>query len=114
MVSYLSMVSNLDKNNGNQNKNKNKNKMGNSNNNNNNNNNKSNNRNNNKLDLSSSSSSTSPKLLRSNSDLVCSICKSYQIITDAESGELICSNCGQVISNKVEQEGPEWRNFDAS
>ena len=122
MVSYLSVVSKLDKNNGNQNKNinKNKNKMGN--NNNSNSNSKSNNRNNNnnKLDLSSSSSSSSSsstsnaKLLGSNSDLVCSICKSNQIITDAESGELICSNCGQVISNKVEQEGPEWRNFDAS
>jgi transcription initiation factor TFIIB len=122
MVSYLSMVSKLDKNNGNQNKNKNKNKIGNSidANNNYNNNSKSNNRinNNNKLDLSSSSSSSSStsnaKLLGSNSDLVCSICKSNQIITDAESGELICSNCGQVISNKAEQEGPEWRNFDAS
>jgi transcription initiation factor TFIIB len=100
MVSYLSMVSKLDKKKGNQNK------MGNRNNNNSNNNN-----NNNKQELSSSSN---PKLLKSYSDLVCSICKSNQIITDAESGELICSNCGQVISNKVEQEGPEWRNFDSS
>src|SRR5215212_1179156 len=114
MVSYLSMVSRLDKNKGNQNKNKNKNKVGNRNNNNNNNNNtsyNSYNSNNNKQELSSSSS-TNPKSLRSYSDLVCSICKSNQIITDADSGELICSNCGQVISNKVEQEGPEWRNFD--
>jgi transcription initiation factor TFIIB len=52
--------------------------------------------------------------LPSNSQLapVCSICKSNQIITDSDSGELICSKCGQVISDKVEQEGPEWRNFD--
>ncbi|MFL6406837.1 MAG: transcription initiation factor IIB family protein [Nitrososphaeraceae archaeon] len=52
--------------------------------------------------------------LSSNSQLapVCSICKSNQIITDSDSGELICSKCGQVISDKVEQEGPEWRNFD--
>src|ERR687885_2123737 len=50
----------------------------------------------------------------SNSQLapICSICKSNQIITDPESGELICSKCGQVISDKVEQEGAEWRNFD--
>ena len=50
----------------------------------------------------------------SNSQLapICSICKSKQIITDSESSELICSKCGQVISDKVEQEGPEWRNFD--
>ena len=42
----------------------------------------------------------------------CSICKSSQIITDSESGELICSKCGQVISDKFQQEGPEWRNFE--
>src|ERR687884_400183 len=50
----------------------------------------------------------------SNSQLapICSICKSNQIITDSESGELICSKCGQVISDKVQQEGAEWRNFD--
>src|SRR5919202_4554786 len=111
MVSYLSMVSKLDKNKGNQNQNKQKNKMGDRNNNNNNN---SNNNRNNKQALSSSSSSsfTNSKSLKSYSDLVCSICQSNQIITDTESGELVCSNCGQVISNKVEQEGPEWRNFD--
>lgn len=98
MVSYLSVVSKLDKNKRNQNK------IGNRDNNNNSNNNKYSN----KQELSSSNS----KLLGSYSDLVCSVCKSNRIITDAESGELICSNCGQVISNKVEQEGPEWRNFD--
>src|SRR5919198_5379815 len=44
----------------------------------------------------------------------CSICQSNQIITDSESGELICSKCGQVISDKVQQTGPEWRNFASS
>jgi transcription initiation factor TFIIB len=74
MVSYLNIVSKLDKNNNYNNKRK----------------------------------------LSSNSQLVpiCSICKSNRIITDSESGELICSNCGQVISDKIQQEGPEWRNFD--
>ena len=115
MVSYLSMVSKLDKNRENQNQIQNKNKIGNRNNSNNNtvydsyNDNNINNTNNKKV-----VSSTNSKSLKSYSysDLVCSICKSNRIITDAESGELICSNCGQVISNKVEQEGPEWRNFD--
>src|ERR671932_2418551 len=75
MVSYLNIVSDLDKNNNNHN---------------------------------------NKRKLSSNSQLapVCSICKSNQIITDSESSELICSKCGQVISDKVEQEGPEWRNFD--
>src|SRR5919198_6250178 len=45
---------------------------------------------------------------------LCSICKSNQIITDAESGEIICSKCGQVILDKVQQTGPEWRNFGLS
>jgi transcription initiation factor TFIIB len=35
--------------------------------------------------------------------ILCSICKtSDKIVTDPESGEIICSNCGMVISDKVE------------
>jgi transcription initiation factor TFIIB len=42
----------------------------------------------------------------------CSNCGSNQIITDIESGEIICSNCGQVISNNMlEDNRPEWRTF---
>src|SRR5919199_1106419 len=83
MVSYLNIVSGMEKKNKNDNHN---------------------NNHNNKRRLSSNSQ-LAP---------ICSICKSNnnQIITDSESGELICSKCGQVISDKVEQEGPEWRNFD--
>ena len=34
---------------------------------------------------------------------LCPICKrSDKIVTDPESGEIICSNCGMVISDKVE------------
>jgi transcription initiation factor TFIIB len=54
--------------------------------------------------------SSDSQLLDSN--IICSMCKSNQIITDTESGELVCSKCGQVISGKAQQEGPEWRNFD--
>jgi transcription initiation factor TFIIB len=79
MVSYLNIVSKLDKKNKNENDNY-----------------------NNKRKPSSNSQLTP----------ICSICKSNQIITDSDSGELICSKCGQVISDKVEQDGPEWRNFD--
>ena len=75
MVSYLNIVSDLDKKNNHTNKRK----------------------------PSSSNLQLTP---------ICSICKSNQIITDSESSELICSKCGQVISDKVEQEGTEWRNFD--
>src|SRR5919198_844848 len=34
---------------------------------------------------------------------LCSVCKrSDKIVTDPESGEIICSNCGMVLSDKVE------------
>ena len=45
---------------------------------------------------------------------MCSICGSDQIITDTESGEMICSRCGQVISDKISETRPEWRNFPES
>jgi transcription initiation factor TFIIB len=32
-----------------------------------------------------------------------SVCKSDKVITDTESGEIICSNCGVVISDKLEE-----------
>jgi transcription initiation factor TFIIB len=38
-----------------------------------------------------------------NTQTLCSICKrSDKIVTDPESGEIICSNCGMVISDKIE------------
>ena len=44
--------------------------------------------------------------------IICSICNSQdQIVTDPESGEIICSRCGQVISDKSLETGPEWRAF---
>ena len=49
------------------------------------------------------------------SSTVCSICKSNQkTITDTDSGEIICSNCGVVISDKTEQIGAEWLNYASS
>ena len=32
-------------------------------------------------------------------NIICSVCKSDRVITDHESGEVICSNCGLVISD---------------
>src|ERR687898_3320260 len=48
------------------------------------------------------------------SNSVCSVCGCNQTITDTESGEIICSKCGQVISDKIEEILPEWRNFTSS
>jgi transcription initiation factor TFIIB len=40
---------------------------------------------------------------------ICSLCKSdLWIITDPESGEIICNKCGMVISEKI-QDRTEWR-----
>ena len=33
------------------------------------------------------------------------------MLTDNESGEMFCSKCGFVASERSEQEGPEWRSF---
>ena len=48
--------------------------------------------------------------------LKCSICNalSNKLVTDPILGEVICSNCGMVISDKAEQSGAEWRNFSNS
>jgi transcription initiation factor TFIIB len=49
--------------------------------------------------------------------IVCSICgkgKGKTVIIDPESGEIICTNCGMVISDKVQDMSrPEWRAFSA-
>jgi transcription initiation factor TFIIB len=57
------------------------------------------------------------EIARVSSSLKCSICsnkgvKSAIVITDPESGEIICSNCGMVISQNIEDNTrPEWRSF---
>jgi transcription initiation factor TFIIB len=38
----------------------------------------------------------------------------FKTVTDYESGEIICSTCGMVISDKIQSIGPEWRNFEQS
>ncbi|MFZ0513780.1 MAG: TFIIB-type zinc ribbon-containing protein [Candidatus Nitrosopolaris sp.] len=41
----------------------------------------------------------------------CPSCSNEKIITDSESGEMICIKCGRVISDKMQEMGPEWRTF---
>jgi len=43
--------------------------------------------------------------------MVCFVCKSGRQIADPESGELICSDCGLVFSEKAIENRPEWRSF---
>jgi transcription initiation factor TFIIB len=45
--------------------------------------------------------------------IVCSICeKDELVITDPESGEIICSRCGQVVLERIQEERLEWRAFN--
>ncbi|HJS82113.1 MAG TPA: TFIIB-type zinc ribbon-containing protein [Nitrososphaera sp.] len=45
--------------------------------------------------------------------ILCGICKSNRTVTDPESGEVICRNCGIVISDKILETRPEWRAFSS-
>ncbi|MEM0383133.1 MAG: transcription initiation factor IIB [Candidatus Anstonellales archaeon] len=45
--------------------------------------------------------------------LVCPDCGSTNISQDPETSELICNDCGLVISEEAIDYGPEWRAFDA-
>lgn len=46
--------------------------------------------------------------------LVCDECNNNELIQDLESGELVCQNCGYVISTTSIDFSPEWRVFDIS
>ena len=41
----------------------------------------------------------------------CQRCNSGKKVTDSESGEIFCGSCGYVISERIEDYGPEHRNF---
>ncbi len=42
---------------------------------------------------------------------ICPRCGKKGILADTETGELICGRCGYVISERLEDSGPEWRCF---
>jgi transcription initiation factor TFIIB len=43
----------------------------------------------------------------------CSICnKDHVVITDPESAEIICSACGAVMLERIQEDRPEWRAFN--
>ena len=44
----------------------------------------------------------------------CSECGSEHLIRDYERGELVCGDCGIVISEQIIDQGPEWRAFDSA
>ena len=55
-------------------------------------------------------------LITHQAPIICPICKrSDRVVTDPESGEIVCSNCGMVISDKMQDiDRPERRLFLSS
>ena len=47
------------------------------------------------------------------SSIVCCTCDSGRQVTDLESGEIICGNCGRVSPDKAIESRAEWRTFDS-
>nr|MDQ3961402.1 transcription initiation factor IIB [Thermoproteota archaeon] len=41
----------------------------------------------------------------------CPRCGRGSMVTDNSSGEMFCGNCGFVVSERIEELGPEWRAF---
>ncbi|MCH6571624.1 MAG: transcription initiation factor IIB [Thaumarchaeota archaeon] len=41
----------------------------------------------------------------------CQRCGKGSMLTDDNTGEMFCSKCGFVVSDRTEREGPEWRSF---
>jgi transcription initiation factor TFIIB len=46
-----------------------------------------------------------------NSGSTCARCGKNEILTDNVTGERFCGKCGYVISEKLQESGPEWRSF---
>ncbi len=43
----------------------------------------------------------------------CPDCGGKKLIRDYEKGELLCGSCGLIIAENIQDQGPEWRAFDA-
>ena len=41
----------------------------------------------------------------------CPACLGKKIVTDQDTAELFCGNCGLVVTDKITDAGPEWRSF---
>ena len=41
----------------------------------------------------------------------CPRCGKGPMVTDSTTGEMFCGNCGFVLTERVEESGPEWRSF---
>ena len=49
--------------------------------------------------------------MNSTNEQRCPSCNKTALITDDNSGEIVCKSCGLVLSEGSEAAGPEWRSF---
>ena len=49
--------------------------------------------------------------MKSSNEQRCPSCNKTTLITDQDSGEIVCKTCGIVLSEGTEAAGPEWRSF---
>jgi len=49
--------------------------------------------------------------VKSSNEQRCPSCNKTTLITDQDSGEIVCKTCGLVLSEGTEAAGPEWRSF---
>ena len=49
--------------------------------------------------------------MKSSNEQRCPSCNKTTLITDQDSGEIVCKTCGLVLSEGTEAAGPEWRSF---
>jgi transcription initiation factor TFIIB len=45
------------------------------------------------------------------SSILCLTCNRDSFITDPDSGEVVCSNCGHVLTERSNENRPQWRSF---
>ena len=50
-------------------------------------------------------------MMKSSNLQKCPSCNKSSLLVDDDSGELLCSMCGIVVSENRESDGPEWRSF---
>jgi transcription initiation factor TFIIB len=56
----------------------------------------------------------SQKVINSSSLALCTLCnKQTNILTDPESGEVICTSCGSIIDDKAQESQIQWSGFNA-
>ena len=59
-------------------------------------------------------SQNTASITTSTSSQICKICNTEKpAVTDLESGEIICKNCGAVILDKIEESDHDWFTFSS-